>query len=376
MGGGRPGLAADARGYPRAVVKHSDPLRFVRQSTALADLRQFVDEPGPFLTIALDSPSRHEDARGQLAARWRSARREIPDEWPSEHTATLDDWIAEFPHDAGAGIVVVQAASGKMLVESTIEPIPTVTVHLDPLPRLASIIENRQRILAHIVVVTDRAGADIVGFDGGGAVVHSETVDGETLHIHRGHPGGWSQRRFQQRAENTWERNADDVATAVLAAADELDPVLVAVVGDVRAKHLVLEAIEPELETTVVELDAGDVDGISAEVVRHVASQVASAQRSAAEQLRAGLDDGTSTAFDGVVDTLVEHRVDTLLVNDDDLDEPRFTGAPLGGPGEARVIDAAIRAALRSDAGIVVMPTIEAMNGPLAALLRWSTSPS
>ena len=33
-------------------------------------------------------------------------------------------------------------------------------------------------------------------------------VDGDELHIHRPHQGGWSQRRFQQRAENQWEANA------------------------------------------------------------------------------------------------------------------------------------------------------------------------
>ncbi len=35
----------------------------------------------------------------------------------------------------------------------------------------------------------------------------TEQVEGETEYIRRGAPGGWSQKRFQQRAENTWEHN-------------------------------------------------------------------------------------------------------------------------------------------------------------------------
>jgi hypothetical protein len=56
-------------------------------------------------------------------------------------------------------------------------------------------------------------------------VVISSTVgpEGDTEYIHRGHPGGRSQRRFQQRAETPRDDNADDIAMAAHALAQRAE---------------------------------------------------------------------------------------------------------------------------------------------------------
>ena len=44
-----------------------------------------------------------------------------------------------------------------------------------------------------------------------------------------------------------------------------------------------------------------------------------------------------------------------------------FVGLPTG----VRVVDAAIGAALRSDAQIWIVPKLDILSGPVAALMRW-----
>ena len=197
----------------------------------------------------------------------------------------------------------------------------------------------------------------------------TETVEGSTVHIHRGHPGGWSQRRFQQRAENTWEDNARQVADAVAALARQVDAELVACRGDIRAQTFILDSLPADVADIAVRIDAGSPDGIADEVVRLLSTIVAERVTAAAEQVRAGLAAGTaSTDTDTIIDALREGRVDTLLVHDDatapDDADPRW-------PDGARLVDRAIVGALATDAEILVVPQLAMMDGPLAATMRW-----
>jgi peptide subunit release factor 1 (eRF1) len=239
------------------------------------------------------------------------------------------------------------------------------------LPRLATVIEARQRAVAHLIVEIDRAGADIHAFDGG-RVLGTEQVEGDTEHIHRGHPGGWSQRRFQQRAENTWERNAGDVATQIVQMAETHQPEMIFVAGDVRAQHLVLESL-PERERSLTTLiEVGSPDGVAGEVVRLLSDHVARGVREVIGQVEMRREAGTaSTDVADVLASLDEGRVEHLLVHDDGTDEDVTTREVAGVPAGARIVDAAIAGALRSDADITVIPRVAVLDGPIAALYRW-----
>jgi hypothetical protein len=223
-------------------------------------------------------------------------------------------------------------------------------------PRLVGVIEHRQRTLHHIVVETDRAGADIVAFDGG-SVVGTEQVEGETLHIHRGHPGGWSQHRFQQRAENTWETNAGSVARSALDLAARIEAVAVMVAGEVRARSLVTDALAGH-DFEVINIEAGDPDGIAEATLRALSDFHARSQQGIIQQLR-NADTSCSTADD--VRRALEHgQVETLLVND------RATSDPARGD-----LDAAVAAALGQGANVIVLPTVAEMSDGLASINRW-----
>ena len=342
------------------------------RSDQLDDLRDLIGSAAPFVTVAMPTPSQLDDAQHRFEIRWKNARRELESSrWTSDDLAELDALMSELPHDAGAALVLVRSADGTTFAEFLDEPVHELVVAESTLPRLAVVIEARQRVVAHLVVETDRAGADIHAFDGG-RVLGTDQVEGDTEHIHRGRPGGWSQRRFQQRAENTWERNADDVATQIVDMVQEHQPEMIFVAGDVRAQHLLLESL-PERErgmTTLIE--AGSPDGIADEVVRMLSDHVARGVRELIGQVQTRRGEGTaSTDVADILASLDEGRIEHLLVHDDGTDDA-VTTEPVGGiPAGARIVDAAIAASLRSDADITVIPRVAMLDGPLAALYRW-----
>ena len=339
--------------------------------TAHEDLRDLCGASDRFFTVALPAPSDQVDSDHRFAVEWGNARRELAVRWDDEDLTAVDDLLAGLSHRDGAALVVVRGRGGPTLAEFLAEPIKHLMVHEGPVPRLAPLIEARARVIPHVVVETDRTGADLVAFDGT-TVTATETVEGETQHIHRGRAGGWSQPRFQQRAENTWEHNAHDVAKAVADLAHQVDARLVAVAGDVRAQTFVLEALPADVADIAVKIEAGAPEGIADEVVRLLADQVASSVVALADQFRTALANGQATADTAeTLDALSEGRVDTLLVHDDGTPEPTVGPDRADLPPEARVVDVAIAAGLRTDATIVVVPGLALLDGPIAALLRW-----
>ena len=67
---------------------------------------------------------------------------------------------------------------------------------------------------------TDRLGAELLAVMPTGPD-REVRVEGEELHVTRSASGGWSQRRFQQRAENRWQQNAGAVAEALTRLVDQ-----------------------------------------------------------------------------------------------------------------------------------------------------------
>ena len=258
------------------------------------DLKDVANESDWFVTITIPTPSNLDDARARFELEWRNARRQFSDGWDDDELAQLDELVGGLRHGDSASLVIVHARHGSTLIEVLDEPVSASTVHEGPLPRWATVIEARQRVIAHVVVEADRAGADLTAFDGGN-VLATETVEGATVHIHRGHPGGWSQHRFQQRAENTWEDNARQVADAITTLANKVDAQLIAVAGDIRAQTFILESLPADIADITVRIDAGSPAGIADEVVRLLSTIVAERVTAAAELVRAGLTNDTAS---------------------------------------------------------------------------------
>lgn len=325
------------------------PAHLLTRTYATEDLRAFAAGPGPFLSVLLPMPSDQFDAGHRLEVRWRNARREVDGSWPEELLDRLDQTIAGLSHGDGEAVVVLQRSDGDTFIEILTSGLTRALATVGDHPRLLEIIEHRQRTLPHLVVHADRTGADIGGFDRGETVLDA-TVEGTTEHIHRIQGGGWSHRRFQQRAENRVEDNAELVGKAVRELAQDLQPVLVVIAGDVRSRHLVEASIEG-IDAEVVLLEANDPDGIAEETLRAVADLHARLQRAVLDDAR---DRWPVEEPGEVLDALAEGRVETLLVD-----------------GNGDHADDAIARALATDANVVVVPTVPELSGGLAAIPRW-----
>ena len=207
--------------------------------------------------------------------------------------------------------------------------------------------------------------------------------------------GGWSQRRYQQRAENTWEATAGDIAAEVVRLATEVRPRVVLVGGDARTTALVCERLPNDLADLVRELPGSRADDGSAERRNHqvrrwidtaVAEDTVRVLRAFDRERGQG-----ERAADGPAATLAslrEGRVDVLCLHDDPddqrtawylVDDPALVavdradleGLGVGEPREGRLADVAIRAAIGTGAAIRIVPAASPVQDRMGAILRW-----
>jgi hypothetical protein len=98
--------------------------------------------------------------------------------------------------------------------------------------------------------------------------------------LHKAPGGGWSHLRYQKRAEDSWERNATEVAEAVASLVRRHRPRVVLLAGDPHAKSDFLEHAPAGIRDLTLELGTGGrAEGTSGEAV-------AESARNALEEVR------------------------------------------------------------------------------------------
>ena len=370
--------------------------------------------PAPVVTALLDARSDQPNALQQLELRWRNVRRDL--EAGGADAATLDAVEAALDADgghAGGASLMVVAAGGEVLLRQPLPDPPPGDVdqgHVGVLPHLLPLLAAEQSVLPHVIVLADKAGADLYGRTGptgrsaedtlGGEGTIERSVEGDTGNIQRSAPGGWSQRRFQQRSENTWERNAGEAAEEVVALADAIGAELVVLGGDVRATGFLLDALPERVRAMTRSID--DASRASGASIEHMADDVHRLVRTVvAERLtsvlsvfdeEAGQHDRAADGAAATVGALQMATVETLLVSSRGSDrtawigpEPTHlglqrddltAGMAVEEPVEAPLVDACIRAALGTGGQVVVVPSTKVKDGLGAILRHTGTAPA
>lgn len=352
------------------------------------NLKAVLAQPGPTATIILAAPSATESASEQLEVRWNSARHRLRELGIGDgELKELEDLAEGLHHEDGATLVVIKSAHHDAWTEFLDDPVTRDLVVLGELARLGSVLESRQQSVPHMMVVVDRSGADVIAISEG-SEVQSVEVQGSSHHIHRGNAGGWSQRRFQQRAENSWEANARNVADLVVDMASKVDPRFIAIAGDVRAVTFLLDDLPTELAEISLKLDGQSPELIAEQTVRAAADIVARDTVVLLEEFKEASGHGRSAV--GAVQTLAalsDGRVETLLIQDDPEDDRTAmferdglrcattdpTAAEVGFDDEVsgRLVDVAIRSALLGDSEVRMLPSDVLFDDGVGALLRW-----
>ncbi len=356
-------------------------------------LVELLDRPGPFLSVYLTTDARIDNASHHSQQRWKTMRADLEQQGAPPELLDRVEALVPDAHLAGQCLSALIAMDGTEVIEHHDEEPKADIGRWSQVPVLAPCLEWHQRAVPYVVVLADRTGADLVAVRRSGRAITAEVGDDDGV-IERNAPGGWSQKRYQRRAESTWDENARDVAAEVERLAQRVDARLVVVAGDVRAKQLLREHLAGPVAELVREVEGGrgadgSSDDLDAEIRPLVATVTASDTRAVLQRFREerGRLDRAADGPAATITALNEGRVDLLLVPGD-VDDPAtlwcgdapvpIAASPveLGDLGvdvsyEAPLVDVLIRAALGTAAGVRVVPRASAPEDGIGALLRW-----
>jgi hypothetical protein len=356
--------------------------------------------PGPYATVCADVTHTSANADAELDLRVRAVAQELTDQGAPEAVVEAVRARLLEGNDGGEagtlrGRAVVVAADGSVVLDQAlVGPPPREVVDWSPQPELLPLLRQLPGRVPHIVVLTDRVGADITYVGAGGQVEVEETVQGDDFQIQKVHVGGWAHHRYQHNSENTWVHNSDQVAEHLASMARRLDPQFILVAGDVRARQILTDRASDAWKHLIVTMDEGgraagaDREPVERREAELVAEHEGRAIADAAEQVEAAAAHGLSVSgTEAVVDALRKSQVETLLLADEPEDEKLLVGdGPLvlgvnqhdmdaqGTHGTVVPHDRALlAAAVASGAGVVVLPRSAMPGGvPAAAVLRYA----
>jgi hypothetical protein len=358
---------------------------------------------GPVVTWYLPTEPA-EDTAQQLEIIWKNGLRDLTEQGVDDATIEALTAVRRTTGEE-AGTRVLVAAAGEVHLDEHLQP-PLITAELSvgPLPRLLPLVAWMGGHRPHVVVLTDREGADVIAYPAtGGQPVKEVSAQTAEWPVHKTGTGGWAAKRFEASVEESWERSAERVATLVDDVARRVDPAVVIGSGDERAITLLRDHLPTHLQETFVTLPGGGrhADGSDEELIRRVAEAVAaSAAQEDVEVLERfeqarGRGEGAADGVRPVVSALQKAQVDTLLVapaswRDSDrtlgygpeptelaVDDSDLEAMSVDNPEHAPLIDVVLRAAFGTDAGVVAIgeSTDAAPRDGLGALLRFDATP-
>jgi hypothetical protein len=354
----------------------------------LDDLARILRHSGPFVTVCASRPGFVPNA---VSSRVRSVR-------DSAHAIASDGLVEQLVEAVGdamphsAGVLVVADQHGVALRIELDDPPEHEFTRVGAVPSLVRAVEQRQREIPFVLVVADRRGAELYWSD----AEHDGTtkVERDEPFIRKVQAGGWSHRRFQQRAENNWEHLAVEIAAELSRRVELVAPRIVALAGDLRMCEILRKRLPPAIVERLRDVpgsrsDDGSDDDREASVERWIRAAVSEDTVAVLElfEQERGQSDRASEGIEATLAALREGRVDVLLVHDDGdeaaeaffvPDEPSLVATDanaLTNLGHqvvlsARAVDVALRAAVLSGAGVRVVPRTQVPDG-IGAILRW-----
>ncbi|HUQ39717.1 MAG TPA: Vms1/Ankzf1 family peptidyl-tRNA hydrolase [Acidimicrobiales bacterium] len=369
--------------------------RVAQDASAVPQLAGVFDASGPFVTLYLDASADVANAGPQVELRWKNARRSLSEAGAPESLLAEIDAQVEDAHTRGATLAVIGSAeAGVLYVGHEQTPPASELAQVGALPSILPVLGLRQQSPPFVVVLIDRTGAEIHAVRHDLPDIKRELKEATPDEVQKAAPGGWSQRRYHERAENAWESTAGEVAAAVNKVAERVDARVVIVSGDVRAVTLLQDELAPSVASKVVVVEgarAGDggFDAIEDEVRRLINTAVAEDTVAALDKFReeCGQHDRAADGVAATIEALQMARVDMLLVSDDPADDrtaffgpdaalvaadaATLKGLGVDDPSEGRLVDVCVRAALGTGAGIRIVPAHGGPTDGIGAILRY-----
>jgi peptide subunit release factor 1 (eRF1) len=366
----------------------------MKRDVIIERLQRLQEAPAPFLSLTLETRADSELGPQKIATRWRDLRREASDQIPEKALLLLDDVVGG-AHRDGRGLVAVTSGE-EILYRRHLPDEIGDGIRIGSLPHLLPFFDWIQHHPAYAVVIADRTGGEIhvVGSWGDEETVE---VEGDHDEIRKVNAGGWSQRRFQNRAEDSWEQNAEEVAERLtqIMRAEALK--LAVVLGDVRARAFLREHAPSDIAPLLFELDVDpnyrdDLENVRGEIEAAVAGLIARRIDQTLERFQEerGQEDLAADGLEPTMAALRMAQVETLLLRSSGLEEPAWfspsdmtQGATRRGTleetgindvAQASTDEVLVRLALGTGAAVCVIPQLGEEHGPtggVGAILRY-----
>ena len=355
---------------------------------------------GPYATVCADVTHTNENADTELELRVRGVTERLTEAGaPGTVVEAVRTRLLEGNEGGAAGTLrgraLVVAADGSVVLDEALVDAPRQEVaEWSPQPNLTPVLRQLPGRVPHVVVLTDRVGADITYFGAPGQVEDEKTVEGQTLHIRKVRVGGWAHDHWQNNAENQWAENVGQVADRITSYARRLSPRFVLVAGDVRARTMLTDQASDLWKDLVVTMDEGgraagaDREPVDRRAAELVAEYEAREIAQTVDQVEGAAAHGLSVrGQEPVVEALRKGQVETLVLADEQEDGTLLVGRSpielgvnqhdmdaLGVHGEAVPADRALlAAAVASNAAVVVLPRAAMPDGAsVAAVLRYT----
>src|SRR5919206_1238171 len=226
-------------------------------------LEPVFSRPGPYATVCADVTHTTENADTELDLRVRAVAERLGEQGAPEAVVEAVRGRLLEGNDGGdagtlRGRAVVVAADGTVVLDQPLVDSPRQEVAgWSPAPDLLPVLRQLPGRVPHIVVVTDRVGADISVATLVGKPEIEDEVEGDSFQIRKFQGGGWAHHRYQHNAENKWIHNADNVAERIASLVRRLHPEFVLLAGDMRARQILTDRASDLWSDLVVSMEEG-----------------------------------------------------------------------------------------------------------------------
>ncbi len=232
----------------------------------LAFLHDVVTHTGPLAVAHVDETRSDETGLHEQELHGRAALEQLREAGaPAAAVDALAARVGPVAGEAGdQARHVVATADGQVLLDLMVpHRLPADSVSWGPVPSLMPLLQGLDQAVPHVLVVADSTGADLTVVDSLGRQAGDLEVEGDHDELHKVRGGGWAHRRWQQRVQDSHERNADVVVDQLTRTIDRHRPDVVVVGGDIGARTLVHHGLRPDLQDRVRVVEGlGRADGI------------------------------------------------------------------------------------------------------------------
>lgn len=354
----------------------------------LTDLQDLTVPGGPYATVALDTSRADEAGPHEVELRWRAQRAELASAGADDADLDALEQAVLRPSGRGGSTGIFAVAAGGRIVHERVLPQAPVRDEAawQALPHLMPLVRALDGGARYVLVETDHTGADITVVDAGSGdpvddvVEQAESAGGHDV-IRKLPSGGWSHRRYQARADDSWQQNAAGVAHDLDSIVRDHRPDLVLVTGQAQSRSFVMDSLSPAVAQIALTVDGGsrhddmapDDAGVHPAVVEALAAHVHERRRAGLADLaeEIGKQDQAVQGLSDVIGALRRGQVHEVFFVDDPTSTDRLWVGPdpltvgseddvaaLGveGAHEVRADSAVVAAAAATDAAVTVIP--------------------